>query len=336
MKTDTGIYYWAHMLDEAMNAKCQALSEEEGISNNDVYLANMAKSFGDKAWFLKYIPKDVSMIVDFGGGSGEFCEYIRGKLGNEVKCVIIDNNSTFLKGAAAKGLECFASLQELREAKGLELSNALLVLSSVIHEVYSYADEFYDDVGVFWSDIKKCGFRCIAIRDMSYDEHAMKNAPVDAILWVYENILKSPTIAFKGIPFKDITDSFESVWGPICNPVTRKVNTKQLFHFLIKYRYQENWSREVEENYLPVSQEKLAKWLTSFMPYAFKHKESSKLEFYHKCWAKDLKLNTPDNHNYKKQFLNWLMTLNTHIKWFLQRSANKQLGNVDESKAAYL
>ena len=80
---------------------------------------------------------------------------------------------------------------------------------------------------------------------MSYDENAMRNAPVDAICWVYENVLMSDSIKYKGIPFREITESFEDVWGKICDPETKKVNGKNLFHFLIKYRYQENWSREV-------------------------------------------------------------------------------------------
>lgn len=29
-------------------------------------------------------------------------------------------------------------------------------MSSVIHEIYSYADDFYDDVGYFWSQVGKC------------------------------------------------------------------------------------------------------------------------------------------------------------------------------------
>lgn len=87
---------------------------------------------------------------------------------------------------------------------------------------------------------------------------------------------------------------------------------------MIKYRYQENWSREVQENYLPVSKEKLASILTS-MGYSFTHKESSKLAFYGKCWKKDFKLNIPDNDGYKKQFYNWLLTLDTHIKWFVEK-----------------
>ena len=68
------VYFWAHMLDEAF---CKDTLDEGGedIVDNDIYLSNLAKSIGDKAWFLKYIPKDVNTIVDFGGGTGEFAQY---------------------------------------------------------------------------------------------------------------------------------------------------------------------------------------------------------------------------------------------------------------------
>ncbi len=291
------------------------LMEEVGIANNDIYLANMAKSFGDKAWFLKYMPKGINMIVDFGGGAGEFAEYCMKKTGDAIRYVVIDNNPSFLTAAKAKGIMCYESLQDLRNAEGKNLLSALLVLSSVIHEVYSYKDPFYDDVGVFWSDIKKCQFKAIAIRDMSVAENAFKNIPVEATLWVYQNVFCSDKITYKGKTFAEITASFEEEWGPLCDLQLRKINVKQLFHFLIKYRYQDNWEREVKEDYLPVTQDKLQKWLTSFMNYSLVHKESSHLDFYDDCWTKDFKLNRPDNGNYKKTFQAWLKTLSTHIKW---------------------
>jgi len=52
-----------------------SIDEEEGIADNDIYLANMAKSFADKAWFLKDIPEEIDTIVDFGGGAGDFAKY---------------------------------------------------------------------------------------------------------------------------------------------------------------------------------------------------------------------------------------------------------------------
>lgn len=304
---------------KGMKTFLEWLQEEDGIANNDIYLSNMAKSFKDKAWFLKYLPDGIKMIVDFGGGAGEFVDFCRSSLGEDVKYVVIDNNPSFLSKAKDKGIECFESLQDLRNAKGKELESALLILSSVIHEIYSYKDDFYDDVGVFWTDVKKCKFKCIAIRDMSYDKNAMRKLPVDAAIWLYQKVLKSDKIEFKGKPFKEITDSFEEVWGPICDVDNKKVNCKNLFHFLIKYRYQENWAREVNENYLPVSQQKLTEWLTNFMDYSFSHKESSHLAFYDKCWTKDLKLSRPDNDGYGKQVQEWLSSLSTHIKWLLKR-----------------
>ena len=290
------------------------LLEEVGIANNDIYLANMAKSFGDKAWFLKYIPKGVDMIVDFGGGTGEFAEYCMNKTGDTIRYVVIDNNPSFLSTAKDKGIMCYASLQELLKAEGEKLQSALLVLSSVIHEIYSYQEEF-GDAKNFWTDIKNCHFRAIAIRDMSIAENSFKNIPVEATLWVYQNIFCSDKITYKGKPFVEITRSFEEVWGPLCDLQLKKVNVKQLFHFLIKYRYQANWEREVKEDYLPITQDKLQKWLTSFMSYSLVHKESSHLAFYDDCWTKDFKLNRPDNGNYKKTFQAWLKSLSTHIKW---------------------
>jgi hypothetical protein len=70
-------------------------NESADIKNNEIYLQNMSKSFGDKAWFLKMIRPEIDTIVDFGGGAGEFCEFIRDKIGRPMKFVIIDNNRDF-------------------------------------------------------------------------------------------------------------------------------------------------------------------------------------------------------------------------------------------------
>jgi hypothetical protein len=41
---------------------------------------------------------------------------------------------------------------------------------------------------------------------------------------------------------------FESLWGTI-------TDYKNLLHFLLKYRYNKNWFRELRENYLPITLE---------------------------------------------------------------------------------
>lgn len=43
----------------------------------------------------------------------------------------------------------------------------------------------------------------------------------------------------------------------------------------------------------------------------------------------------PDNNGYRKQFYDWLLTLDTHIKWFLEKKVQK-MDSLDENKQAYL
>ncbi len=50
--------------------------------------------------------------------------------------------------------------------------------------------------------------------------------------------------------FPEKLAEYESIWGSI----DKRFN---LIHYLLKYSYTENWEREVRENYLPVTVEKL-------------------------------------------------------------------------------
>lgn len=125
MKVDKYIQYWAHMLDEAfckehdvsIHMSCESIDygkgtdvdEEEGIVDNDVYLSNMAKSFADKAWFLKYIPKDITTIVDFGGGTGDFAKFCRAKR-SDLTYAVVDNNASFFDQAKSNGFIVASSL----------------------------------------------------------------------------------------------------------------------------------------------------------------------------------------------------------------------------------
>ena len=49
---------------------------------------------------------------------------------------------------------------------------------------------------------------------------------------------------------KEQLREYESIWGSIRE-------NKNLVHYLMKYRYLENWNREVRENYFPLSLERL-------------------------------------------------------------------------------
>ena len=294
--------------------------DEVDIANSDIYLSNMAKSFPDKAWFIGYVDPEVDVVVDFGGGSGEFCEYVKAKFersGRNIRFVVIDNNEAFAAAARSRGFSTYSSLGEMFSSGEVDLDRALLVMSSVIHEIYSYASG-PADIDRFWNDIGRCGFRQIAIRDMSLNYRDFMNVPSEDVIWIYENVFKDPSMEIKGVKLSKLVDDFEAEWGSICDPALKKVSVKNLVHFLIKYRYIENWDRELLENYLPVTQEKLESILTG-MGYRFVKKDSSKLPFYAKTWAKDFKLHRPDSDGHRARFLDWLETLNTHIKWFLEK-----------------
>ena len=316
MESDPQIQFWARMLDEAFAPACEA----EGIANDAVYLDNMSKTFSDKAWFVKYLPDDVRLVVDFGGGTGDFLEYIRGMLakkGAEPEFAVIDNNPSFLSRARSKGFRGYESMEQYAAEGHAAAGRSLLIMNSVIHEVYSYA-ESPADVSSFWRAVGECGFDMVAIRDMSLNWSDYKDVPADAVVWVYENVFRNPNLRVKGVPLPRILGSFEDEWGALCDVRLRTVNVKNLIHFLIKYRYVENWEREVRENYLPVTQNRLQGILEG-MGYRLEHKESSRLDWYRKTWTKDFKLNIPDDGGYRRRFAGWLAGLNTHIKWLAAR-----------------
>ena len=94
------INYWQRKLHEIDNMQNEAVD----IADPSMYLSNMSKTFADKAWFVNKIPDEIDTFVDFGGGAGEFCDYVSAKLGGrKLKYIVIDFNKQFLKTAEQKG-----------------------------------------------------------------------------------------------------------------------------------------------------------------------------------------------------------------------------------------
>ncbi len=78
-------------------------------------------------------------------------------------------------------------------------------------------------------------------------------------------------------------------------------------HFLLKYRYDRNWSREVKENYLPLSAEDIISHLGD--NYEIIYKEQFILPFIHNQVMKDFGINIKDN---------------THIKIIARKKSEKK------------
>lgn len=104
-------------------------------------------------------------------------------------------------------------------------------MSSILHEVHHYSNP--EEIERFYKDILSLNVDYIFIRDMyNKDER-----------WRY--ISQQDFMKLKHNPLlKKQIDDFEENFGSI-------IERKNCIHFLLKYKYLENWDREVAENYFP-------------------------------------------------------------------------------------
>ena len=208
------------------------------FKNIEYYNKSMQKSIKDKVFFLDFLPKNASCIfVDFGCADGSLInnlvdniEYnnLNSYIGYDISEEMIKIAKTNFNGNAKNVI--FTSDWNVVDT---ELDNPykkkILILSSVIHEVYSYA-ESYKDIKTFWNRVLNSGFDYICVRDMMCSSDLNRGcAPV------YQNCMTS-------VPqFHDQVESFQEKWGKFDN-------MKNVVHFLLKYRWKVNWDRELNEN----------------------------------------------------------------------------------------
>lgn len=215
------------------------------ISNFDTYLYGMNKSVPDKLFFLNEIKPD--LIVDFGCADGSILDNIHKNypniklMGYDIDKEMIDKAS--IKVPEAKITDNWNNIVSLTS----NYKTPTLLLSSVIHEIYSYLSG--TDIKKFWNDKVFPGdFKYIVIRDM-----------IPSVSLQKKDFLKFKDDAKKVNKHanrKQLFD-FENIWGLIDN------DYRTLIHFLLKYTYVENWEREVRENYLPITLETLYKKIPS-------------------------------------------------------------------------
>ncbi len=208
------------------------------ISNYQTYADGMEKSMDDKLFFVNNIDFDV--IVDFGCANGIFLSRLQTMKPN-VKIIGYDLDDVMLsKARVVLGEDALLTSswdEVVNELSNYE--NPLLNLSSVIHEVYSYSHSSV--IKKFWEkQVFGGNFKWITIRDMIPSSDIHKNE--------LENFRQDVKRVRKRAN-KFYLNDFEKRWGPIDD------NYRTFCHFLLKYRYVDNWEREVNENYLPVSLE---------------------------------------------------------------------------------
>lgn len=203
------------------------------IDNMLKYLDGMSYGIEDKLFFLDKIKFDC--VVDFGAADGLLLKKIKSYDPN-ITTIAYEIDSKMLNLLNNQKIDFVSN--NLSDIYGqLKYFNSpILILSSVIHEIYSYSNKY--EIELFWNAIFRSEFKYIVIRDMMPKESYRSN-----------NLKKSQIENIYDYSEEYFINSFEKIWGSISNDYLT------LLHYLLKYRYVENWKREVKENYLPLTLE---------------------------------------------------------------------------------
>jgi len=205
------------------------------ISDLKIYLTRMQRSILDKMFFIDKVFEPFKYILDFGCANGELIKAMM-PMFPDYKYVGYDISREMIDAARqnVSGAQFYDSWEQI----DIPFRESLINISSTVHEVYSYCDE--KDINIFWDRVFGSGFKYVTIRDMMFSQ-------ADNI-----SVRKDQLETIRNSSYAQWLNSFEKVWGNI-------TDQRQLVHFLLKYKYTQNWEREVHENYFPVYTEELMK-----------------------------------------------------------------------------
>ncbi len=203
----------------------------------DTYNQRMAAGMEDKLFFVDCLEADV--VVDYGCADGTLLHHLQ-DLRPDLHLVGFDASELELHRARSRvpGARLFHEwsklLTHLHEAhRGKRIA---LIASSVIHEIYSYGGQEEGDA--FWSTLERGPFTDFILRDMAIGERDM--TVVDETFGR----------ALREGPCAKLVADYEAIWGSVDNRLDAA-------HFMLKYRYTDNWDHELNERYFYMSQEKI-------------------------------------------------------------------------------
>ena len=215
------------------------MSIEKGLVNLASYNSGMKKSMMDKMFFMDKV--DAHVFVDYGCANGMLIQFLY-NLFPEFEYYGFDISEKMIEEAKVNN----PNLEGNFFTDWKKLQNKLInshggqktavILSSVIHEVYSYGT--IDDVEYFWNRVFGDGFDYIVLREMMPSITMNKVADINDISKIYRKADRK------------LLYDFQQTWGSV-------ENNKNLIHYILKYQYGDNWDREVKENYLPINREQL-------------------------------------------------------------------------------
>ena len=216
------------------------------MGNYDMYTNGMKKPMEDKLFFVDMVKDEVDGLVDYGCADGELLAHIAERR-PDWKLYGIDMDGEMIERARKRNLGASYYQRKnlgLLSNNYINMKSKILNLSSVLHELYSYSNK--EDIRQFWWDVSMNEAKYIAIRDFMVDNNTLRKA--DPILI---SKIKIATSRRK-----------ESHW--LSDYLIRRIEAgifpdsqKEWIHYLMKYRYKDNWEREVRKDYFPLTVEKL-------------------------------------------------------------------------------
>lgn len=197
------------------------------IADIKTYTSGMQKSIADKLWFMDYLDPSITNIYDFGCADGTLLRSIW-KINPSLALYGYDQSIEMIGMAFGENYVATYCNKPLTKVAPHTLLNA----SSVFHEIHSYGSP--QSIKSDYESIFNVGADYISIRDMFYSES----------MPLYTNPLHLRCVKRRS-NYKRMQE-FERIHGSM------GLN-KNFIHYLLKYRYVENWDREVRENYFPHS-----------------------------------------------------------------------------------
>jgi hypothetical protein len=271
-------------------------SSTEPIVDYNVYLSRMDKSLQEKLFFLDKLDPCIDTIVDFGCANGALLEAVR-QYKPGMRLIGIDNDEKMREACAGRAFQIYSSFADfVYQTDELRLhpvccDKTALILSSVLHEVYSYMP--YKETEELLHGLFTYGFRQIVIRDMAVNQE----------LYAMPFNRNSKRYYYPMMRTLCHDSEMMSRWNQFAKTVSHDyLSMADAVHFLLKYRYVENWERECKENYLMYSYEHLQQKFKEYacgIDYFPVYQEHKVLEYTRDCIQKDFGFQLVDATNYK-------------------------------------
>ena len=203
------------------------------ITNINKYTSAMKNTLLDKIWFLDKIDPNIDTIVDFGCADGSLFNFIEDLFPNTFRFIGIDSSDEMIRLARVNTAHINPNRIEFHKSLDkiitYNFDNSILVLNSILHELYNYLS-YPERTQIIKSLFNKYKFKYIAIRDM----HKVEDG---TFIGYPKYRIKDPDILKR----KEEFDSLEYFANSDING---------LIEFLLKYNYIDNWDRECSERYL--------------------------------------------------------------------------------------